>query len=269
MRELSLEEIKSISLDILQDVHDFCIRNQIRYSLSSGTLLGAIRHKGFIPWDDDIDILMPRPDYERFCKIYKSMNKYRLFCAQYDNHWSAFSIVCDMEKTLVIRRWPMGSKPTGIWIDVMPIDGAEIDDVLFRTHAEEAMSLYRDLIERRKIKKSLYSRGLRNKLGYIKQTILGNCSVHKHTMEYVNCCKRIPYGSTPYVSNFTGCAKLLPRRHNLEAFTDFVTAKFEDREFQIIKGYDHYLRNVYGNDYMQLPPAEKRYSHSVHKYYFK
>ena len=71
MREMALKEIQQVSLDILKDVHQFCINNGIHYSLCYGTLLGAIRHNGFIPWDDDIDIMMPRPDYDRFVNTYK------------------------------------------------------------------------------------------------------------------------------------------------------------------------------------------------------
>lgn len=269
MKELTIEEIKSISLEILQDVHDFCVANGIHYSLSSGTLLGAIRHKGFIPWDDDIDILMPRPDYEQFCKTYHSSKGYRLFCAQNDDYWSAFARVCEMEKSLVISKWPMGRVTTGMWIDVMPIDGAEADMMVFEQHAEEAYRRYRDVIERRKIKKRWMVNDLVCKLSYIKQTILGNCSVHRAALKYIDCCKRIPFGSTAYVSNYSGCATIKPRRHNLNAFQEFELAQFENREYYIIKGYDHYLRNVYGDDYMELPPLEKRYSHSVHKYYWK
>ncbi len=72
MKELTLSDVKAVSLDILKDVHEFCIAHDIKYSLAYGTLIGAIRHKGFIPWDDDIDIVMPRPDFERFFKEYKS-----------------------------------------------------------------------------------------------------------------------------------------------------------------------------------------------------
>jgi lipopolysaccharide cholinephosphotransferase len=72
MRELSLRELQLFTLDILKDVHTFCINNQLHYSVAFGTLIGAIRHRGFIPWDDDIDIVMPRPDYERFCQTYHS-----------------------------------------------------------------------------------------------------------------------------------------------------------------------------------------------------
>lgn len=66
MREIGLEERKKLQLDILLDVASFCEKHGITYFLSSGTLLGAVRHQGYIPWDDDIDIMMPRPDYERF-----------------------------------------------------------------------------------------------------------------------------------------------------------------------------------------------------------
>ena len=66
MRQLSLEEIHACLLDILKSVDKFCLENNLRYSIAYGTLIGAVRHKGFIPWDDDIDLLMPRPDFDRF-----------------------------------------------------------------------------------------------------------------------------------------------------------------------------------------------------------
>lgn len=73
-KPLRIEDIKRISLDILIDVHEFCVNNNIHYSLGYGTMLGAVRHKGFIPWDDDIDIIMLRQDYEKFIKSYRSEN---------------------------------------------------------------------------------------------------------------------------------------------------------------------------------------------------
>ena len=75
MKQIDIEEIRKIQVSILSYVHDFCKKNYIRYSLSGGTLLGAVRHKGYIPWDDDIDIMMPRPDYERFVNEFNENRK--------------------------------------------------------------------------------------------------------------------------------------------------------------------------------------------------
>ena len=72
MKEIKNDELRTIQLDILQNVHDFCMKHDIKYTLAYGTLLGAVRHGGYIPWDDDIDIAMLRPDYERFMQEYKN-----------------------------------------------------------------------------------------------------------------------------------------------------------------------------------------------------
>ena len=71
MKEMNIQEVQHISLELLKEVHEFCVENDVKYTLFSGTLIGAIRHHGFIPWDDDLDIAMPRPDYEKFIHSFK------------------------------------------------------------------------------------------------------------------------------------------------------------------------------------------------------
>ena len=99
MKEMTLREVQLFGLEILKDVHHFCTLNGIRYSLAYGTLLGAIRHKGFIPWDDDIDIVMPRPDYEKFCKTFKSDAGYDIFSPVEGDCYLGYARVCDLKRT--------------------------------------------------------------------------------------------------------------------------------------------------------------------------
>ena len=121
-RRLSLEEVQAKCLDIMLDVHDFCLKNGIKYSMSGGTLLGAVRHKGFIPWDDDVDIFMLRPDYDRFVSTYESP-RYVLMSMERDKWYSLpFAHVADVTETEI--EWmnvPFCHENGGVKIDIFPI----------------------------------------------------------------------------------------------------------------------------------------------------
>ena len=125
MSENITKEIQKKAYEILCDIDDFCKENDIKYYLSGGTCLGAVRHKGFIPWDDDIDIMMPRPDYNRFLREYVSKNYIALkpnqghffFAKVYDPKTEMIESGVDYKKI----------KPIGVSIDIFPLDGM-VDD---------------------------------------------------------------------------------------------------------------------------------------------
>lgn len=125
MREMSLRDIQEVSLDILKDVHAFCVKHNINYTLFGGSMIGAIRHGAIIPWDDDIDIAMPRPDYERFIHEYVSASGYKLFAPELHNCFLGFARVSEMKKTYVnCGRLKWTNEITGCWIDIFPLDAA-------------------------------------------------------------------------------------------------------------------------------------------------
>lgn len=131
MRHLTLQELQQFSLDILKDVAGFCEKNNIRYSLGYGTMLGAVRHKGFIPWDDDVDIMMPREDYEKFRTIYKSKLYSFIDSRNTPDCYIAFGRVCDTKKTLASSCIPWVKKDVGVWIDIFPVDRVPDDKDTF------------------------------------------------------------------------------------------------------------------------------------------
>ena len=129
MKELSLKEIQALSLEILIDVAEFCEKNGIHYSLAYGTCLGAVRHKGFIPWDDDVDVQMLREDYERFARTYRS-ERFKFFdSSNMKDCWIPFGRVCDCERTVSKTNipWHGGTVQTGLWIDIFPVDKVTAD----------------------------------------------------------------------------------------------------------------------------------------------
>ncbi len=124
-KEITLEEMKGIELNILKQIHELCISQGFRYFLIGGTLLGAVRHKGFIPWDDDIDIGMPRSDYERFIE-YCSSNEvpFKLVCNKTDpNYGYLFAKAVDRNTVLIEENANKDGAELGIYVDIFPIDG--------------------------------------------------------------------------------------------------------------------------------------------------
>ena len=128
MIELTLQEVKEIELDILKMFDAFCKKNNIRYFLAFGTLLGAIRYKKFIPWDDDVDVLVPREDYDRLLSLFQDDDRYRLYAFERNSKYAfPFAKLCDMTTKLVETAYPNNGVELGVNIDIFPLDHFDDD----------------------------------------------------------------------------------------------------------------------------------------------
>lgn len=262
MKQLTLKELQQFSLAILKDVAGFCERNGIRYSLGYGTLLGAVRHKGFIPWDDDVDIMMPREDYERFREIYKSEKYSFIDSRNTSDCYIAFGRVCETERTLSVSYIPWIKRDVGVWIDIFPIDRVPDDMETFKRLYDSLYLLMRFNIGIRKahtISSSRFSLCRRLKIWLLKKT---NPRLIKRDpsdlVKDMNTMIRLTSPKEGHHWSQLCC----PEAGTCEFFTDeeineYVRLPFEDSEFFAWKGYDNILRDSYG-DYMALPPEDRR-----------
>lgn len=273
MKEMTLKDVQSVSIDILQDVHDFCEVNKIKYTLFGGTLIGAIRHKGFVPWDDDVDIAMPRPDYERFIHTYRSSKGYKVFARELEGSDCVrpFGRVCEMNRTFVDDKFfPWTKTKKGVWIDVFPLDGADDDfnDYVKRIH--KMHNVWR-LTQYRCVKHLPFSfcKNPKSKVALFVKKILSYVIPEGVVDKYISLCKELSWEKSQYYSNYTTLKYGLKERCKKSVFEETVLLPFEDRQFRVMKGYDYALSEKYG-DYMKLPPIEKQVGdHGFNQYYWR
>ena len=255
MREVGLEESKRICFEILQFFDSFCREHGIKYSLGEGTLLGAVRHKGFIPWDDDIDLLMERDQIDRFVALYKD-GPYKLFVpGEHDDWWSGVVRLTDTKTILEFDKPNQG--PHGLWIALTPVDHAPDSDDAFI----EMKKCTRKWIDRcgRKVGKKKYPRSFRGLTDRILNSVVSIDWLNKKYLATISAFNRFNTQRRQKI-RFNGDLLLFPA----EIMSGYTELEFEGQMFMAISHYDEYLKIMYG-DYMTPPPESQR----VPKHNFK
>ena len=263
LKEIAAVDSRAVMLDITLDVARFCDENNLTYFLAYGSLIGAIRHKGFIPWDDDIDLLMPRPDYERFIQLYRQKGRYSILTPMDQGAVYEWVKIYDDRSEKVEEIDYSVCKLIGVNIDIFPLDGQPDDMDTFKRETDERMRLHHRI---RIITRPLKGFPLKGKIATLAYRLIG---VRHYLRKYIQSATQYPYDT----ANYVGFADPYPwnpycDRHLKSLFTERVKVPFEGHEFWAPAGYDTFLRNMYG-DYMQLPPVEKQVSHHQHTLYWK
>lgn len=260
MKPLNEREIKQRELALLISFSKFCDENDICYTLAGGTLLGAIRHKGFIPWDDDIDVMMPRKDYKKFFELAQNTDLFSVQETYLTNSDLPFGKVIDLS-TEVVSEYAQNVKH--LWVDVFPID--ELSDSLWITKIDFAIvKILRKLLSsattNSRISKNFVSGFFKYGLSPFAKKIGGN-RISKCIQKYSS---RRSSQNTKFIGGLVwgyGPQERMPKKE----WMNRTKVEFEGHEFWAPGCWDLYLRNLYG-DYMQLPPEEKRVTHNMVAY---
>jgi len=264
----TLRRVQLTQLEILKELDRICKSNNIKYWLDSGTLLGAIRHKGFIPWDDDLDIGMLRPDYQRFVELCntESSKMYHLYtwdnCEEHPFSFAKFR----KEGTVYQEFKDEATKHNGIYIDVFPYDKMPSDLDLQRKQGKNVDLLKRMFLVKKGYKpwKTLKGFDFRRAIGFIPIRFLAlfnsEDSLKKKFLAAQTKYDDLKSGYSYFPSGVSRYGKWVMDSDILENLSE---AKFEDGYFPVPGDPDKYLKKGYG-DYMKLPPEEQRsVGHSV------
>ncbi|MBQ7740000.1 MAG: LicD family protein [Eubacterium sp.] len=254
-KELTSKELQKVCTELLKKFDEICKENSLKYSAAGGTMLGAVRHGGFIPWDDDVDVNMPREDYEKLLKLQYEDEQYKILNYRYiDNYYHSFTKMID--KTTEIDEPLRGEKNMGVYIDIFPVDyvgdyETEAPKVVkkawknsnFWQHLGSDVKYHRAFTPKYLAK--LIFRGViypfRKKLLYHFDTMFTNIPKSEY-------CANLQLGTYGMGECFKS-----------ELWEDMIYLPFEDIEICAFRDYDSYLSSLFG-DYMTPPPEDKRES---------
>ena len=263
MRRLSIEEAKQIELDILAFIDSFCKQHGIDYFINYGTLIGAIRHKGFIPWDDDIDLSMTRENYERFIQLFHlEQSKYKILALETnDRYYNNFIKVIDSTTKIVDTR-NTKTYDSGIFIDIFPMDSfndLKVIDVCYKLESFKLLSFskHKNIVYGDSKLKDLIRTFFWLLVRPISPRFFAN-QIEKQIKKY-----RVEEGKhVAFIPSKAKEKEVFPS----DLFNELIEIPFENLLLPAPKQFDAVLKQYYG-DYMTLPPKEKQfYSHEFEAY---
>ena len=263
-----LKLLQEIELENLRMLMEICEKNHLRYYLIGGSLLGAMRHKGFIPWDDDIDVGLPRPDYNRFVQIAKDYLPAHMdikTMTSDPNYKCYFTRLINNKKKIY---WDHGQYTAviGVWMDVFPLDGLPGNPLLrklqvFRVKLNKALYKFTqiDYVSTNRTNRPFSERVL---IRFAQITRIGRLmNADKRLKKLDRALQRYDYDTSAYAWNFSGCygkREIVPHIQ----LGGSRTTEFEGMQASIPEAAEDYLTSIYGN-YMKLPPEDQRKSHEV------
>ena len=263
MRKLSIEEAKKIELDILDFIDSFCKEHGINYCINYGTLIGAIRHKGFIPWDDDIDLSMTRENYERFIQLFsEKQSRYQILSLETDDQYFNNFIKIVDPTTKIIDTRNTKTYDSGVFIDIFPMDtfnDTKVVDICYKLESFKLLSFskHKNIVYGDSKLKDLIRTLFWLLLRPVSPRFFAN-QIEKQIQKY-----RVKDGK--YIAFIQSKAKekeIFPR----DMFDELIETPFEHLVLPAPKHFDAVLKQFY-DDYMTVPPKEKQiYSHEFEAY---
>jgi len=254
----TLIKLQKVEAEILDEFVRICDENKLSYFLHAGTLLGAVRHKGFIPWDDDVDVGMPRNDYEKFIDIYNKLNETNYYVLSYKSkgkiaqYYQYFAKLCK-NRTVFAEDYRDPVSYPGIYIDIWPFDNC----VLF--FAPLQTKLIKIIFKLYRLKAHIIVPQKKYKI-FISKLLC--CFFSLKFMDYFHQRLYLIFNrfNTKYISFFCGIYGYKKETHKYTDVFPLSKVYFEGKYYNAPGNWDLFLREMYGN-YMELPPLEKQINH--------
>lgn len=262
MNDRIRKKLQNELLIILDEIDQICSKNNLKYFLIGGTLLGSIRHKGFIPWDDDIDIAMPREDFDKFIKLSNTElhdNFFLDFETTNNKYWSPFAKVKLKNTAYVENSVKKNFDTCCMWVDIFPLDYTKnVASSSLEKRKQKIQKVY-SILYNKEAKSIKDFDSLLKKAIYLLLFLIPNSFLYLYrrnlmTLENKEKCN--------FYINFGSQYSVKRQTHEIDKILPLELSAFENKFYNIPKDSNYVLTNIYGKNYMELPPKEKQITHN-------